>query len=230
MEQTISNAHTVAATLGTDYLFTLGSLNIGIVETFLFIASAIFGIVAYRFYFKDIVNSVIRPNRWSWLIFCIATLLEILTYNEVSGDLVKSSLFFISAICTFIIAAFLWSRSTWKRPDWTEFVCFSASVISLILWLGFHETLWAHIMLVVAIPISFIPIYRDSWNDWRCEDTIAWQMWTYGDLLAVFLVLIRLDKFEELPFVIVEFLSHATVWILVSHGKKIPGKKININT
>ncbi|MEK7176739.1 MAG: hypothetical protein AAB719_00355 [Patescibacteria group bacterium] len=195
---------------------TMGNLDI-----LLFITSGIFGVVAYRFYFKDIRDSVIKPNRWSWLIFCIATLLEVLTYNEVSGDLVKSSLFFISAICTFIIAALLWSRSTWKKPDWTEFICLSASIISLILWLGFNETLWAHIMLVVAIPISFIPIYRDSWNDWRVEDTVAWQLWTFGDLLAIFLVLTRLDKFEELPFAIVEFLSHATVWFLVSRGKRI---------
>lgn len=187
----------------------------------LFSLSAILGIVAYYFYFRDTNRSSIKPNKWSWLIFGITTLLEALTYNAVSGDIVKSSIFFISAICCLLVTTLIWSRAEWQRPDWTEFFCVIASVVAITVWVGFGDAWWAHVIMLISVPVAFIPIYREAIRNWQSEYTPAWGIWTLGDFSALVLVMSRLDMIKEIPYAAVEMLSHATVWYLVrKHRKK----------
>jgi len=189
-------------------------------STLVFVTSALFGIAAYGYYFRDTKDSNIVPNRWSWLAFGLSSVIEVLTFNEVSGDPVKSSLFFISAGCCLVVTTLIWSKAKWLRPDWTELCCFAACMVATILWLQFGMAGWGHFIMIVAIPISFIPTYRSAWREWKSEDTPAWMLWSVGDGLAVVFVVLRLEKAEELPYAAVEFLSHLMVWCIVRRGRK----------
>lgn len=196
-------------------------MNLTSVSIVLFLISAILGVVAYVFYFKDTNRSSIKPNKWSWLIFSITTLLEALTFNEVSGDLLKSSVFFVSAFCCVAVTILIWSRAEWQKPDWTEWFCLVASAVAVVVWIGFGDAWWAHLIMIISVPIAFLPIYREAISNWQSEYTPAWSLWTLGDLAALILVLYRLDIIEEVPYALVEMLAHATVWYLVmKHRRK----------
>ena len=189
-------------------------------STLLFVTSACFGVVAYIYYFNDTKRSGISPNRWSWLAFTVSVLMESLTYNELSEDWVKTTLFFISASCCIVVTVLIWSMSEWGKPNWTETVCLTAAVVAAVLWLWFERAGWAHLVTLVAIPVSFWPTYQGAYHNWRSENTPAWMLWTMGDLLATAMVLLRLESLEELPYAVAEFLAHAAVWLIVSRKRR----------
>lgn len=183
------------------------------------IAAIAFGIAAYVEYFRDIQNEVITPNRWSWLIWSVATAMEALTYEAVSDDWVKGIAFFISAMCCFWVTILIWRKATWKKPDWTEIVSIVASGLALVIWLQFQLTLWAHLLMVLAVPIAFLPTWKSATKNPKNEKSRAWGLWSIGDLLTLLVILVRLDKVEELPFILVEFACHAVVWQMQRKGK-----------
>lgn len=193
-------------------------------STLLFTTSAIFGVAAYVFYFKDTRSSLIVPNRWSWLAFGISSAVEALTFNEVTLDPLKSALFFVSSGCCIVVTVLIWSTAKWKKPDWTELFCLASSVVATVLWLYYGEAWWAHVVMIIAIPVAFIPTYRGASLDWRQENTPAWMLWTLGDALALGLVVMRLETLQELPYAMTECVCHAVVWWMVARKRKAPSR------
>ena len=183
------------------------------------VLSSLLGMIAYGVYYRDIRRSSIQPNKWVWMTFGITTVMEALTYNEVTDGL-ASVIFFISAVCCLVVTRLIWSRATWEKPSWEEFFCLTASVLAGVLWLGFQEALWAHLLMVVSVPVAFIPSYREVFKDHVSEDTHAWMLWTIGDMLAVVLILATRSDWESFPYAVVEAVSHAGMWIMVSRGRR----------
>lgn len=189
-------------------------------------SAIIVGVVGYAYYFKDVARSEISPNRWSWLIWSAATLIEALTYDEVSGDLLKSAIFGASAICCWLITALIWARSVWQWPNQTELACVAASAVAMVVWLVFEEAYLAHMIMVIALPIAFIPTWRTAYAEPSKEMTRAWMIWSIGDFIALTLIVHRLESVEELPFILMELACHATIWITVmSRARVVPVAK-----
>lgn len=181
----------------------------------------IIGVIGYGWYFKDVAASEIKPNRWSWLIWSAATLIEAFTFDAVSGDFFKSSIFFASAICCWMITLLIWSRSVWAWPDWTELGCVAFSVVSLVVWLVYSEALWAHLLMVVALPVAFVPTWRSAYRSPGHEMSPAWAIWSIGDLIALSQVVMRLNGWEELPFILMEFACHFSIWLTVTWRARV---------
>lgn len=184
------------------------------------IAAVLCSVIAYRVYYRDLVKKEdhTTPNRWSWLIWGVSTLVEALTYNAVNQDWMVSTVFFISAAGCVIITLKAWTTSKWEMPSWDEALCVIASFVALVLWLQFHMTFWAHILTVVALPIAFIPTWTKAFVDRKREASSAWLLWTIGDLLTLVLVLLRFESVNELPYILVEFGCHAIVWRIVARN------------
>lgn len=187
---------------------------------FLTIFASIFSVYGYYTYYSDLNRKQIKPNRWSWLIWSFATSLETITYNEISGDIVKVLVFSISCLSCLVITLAVWKKSIWEKPDWTEIFSVSTCFIALILWLVFNSALWAHVILLVSLPIAFIPTYRSAYEDYKTENSKAWLFWTIGDILIIGLVLFRLSKNEELGYAMIEFICHALVLLIVFFRKR----------
>lgn len=186
------------------------------VEFILFGLSTVFGVAAYVVYFQDTRKSTIRPNRWSWLIWAFTTAVEVATFQAVSNDTVTSAIFYVSALACGIITILIWRKSRWEWPSWTEVVCVLLNIAAIVVWLGFHQEWWAHVIALIAVPISFIPTYAHAWKDWSRENSPSWVLWTIGDALALLYVADRMQSLEELPYAGIETLSHAAMWAIVS--------------
>jgi len=133
----------------------------------------------------------------------------------VSEGRIKSSIFYISALCCVVLTIKIWSGSTWQRPKWNEIACLIASLTAVIVWVIFKQNTLAHFIAVGALPIAFIPTWKDAWDDWRKEDSASWALWSIGDMLAIAVVLSDLKSREELPYAVMEFICHAGVWLIV---------------
>ncbi|MBX4199253.1 hypothetical protein KW800_03235 [Candidatus Parcubacteria bacterium] len=186
----------------------------------LLFASASIGVVAYSFYFNDTRGSEISPNRWSWLIWSITTLVEALTYREISGDPMEYAVFLVSAACCSVVTTLIWTKSKWQIPDWTEVVSLVVSIAAVVVWIGFCETVWAHYLTVGALPVAFWPTWRDSWKNYDLENSRAWGLWSIGDFVVIILVLTRIKDTAELPLAITEFACHVITWGIVTHKRR----------
>jgi hypothetical protein len=186
------------------------------------ILAVLFSLFAYVAYFRDIKNDLISPNRWSWLIWSFAVAVEAFTYEALNQDLMKSLVFFIASAACIIITLLIWKKARWERPDWTELFTVAASIAALVLWLNFNSALWAHWLMVLAVPIAFVPTWRNSVRKREQEDSIAWGLWTLGDLFTLFVIMSRYTGVQELPFIIVELVCHFVVWVLIRRNVWLP--------
>jgi|SRR3989344_3769659 len=197
-------------------LFIFVGLFAGLEVSLVLLGAAIaFSVAAYVQYFRDTYFGIVAPNRWTWLIWSVATTVEALTYQAVSDDWIKSAVFFIASFSCIGIMLLIWSKARWENPKWTEVVCVIASGVALLLWLQFQFSLWAHLLMVLSVPIAFIPTWKSALQDPSNERSFAWALWSLGDLLTLFVILTRLSGAEELPFILVEFVSHVVVWRMV---------------
>ena len=96
-------------------------------------------------------------------------------------------------------------------------MCIAACFAALVLWLVFREAFWAHMLVVVAVPIGFWPTWASVNVDRNRERSPAWGLWTVGDL-ATLLVASRsgiTGDVGEYAYLLVEFACHASVWLMI---------------
>ena len=168
-------------------------------------------IAAYWVYRKQILQDSVAPNRWSWLIWGLTMIVEAMTFQAVGQNLTQSIVVFVSAFACMAVALSVWRHQEWRRPTWTEYSSVGLAISAMIVWLVFQQSWWAHILVIIAVPISFLPTWaglRDGRGD---EAVLPWILWTIGDALTLVVIFITLDDLREIPYMAVETLCHASV-------------------
>ncbi|WP_294046431.1 SET domain-containing protein [Sphingomonas sp.] len=170
----------------------------------------------YAAYLAGLRRHLVEPNRASWLIWSAATAVEASTYAAVNPDAPQRWVFAFATIACVAITVALWRRSAWSLPSRTETVCMAACLSSIALWAVFREAFWAHMLVVVAVPVSFWPTWASVAADRGRERSPAWGLWTIGDL-ATLLVAARSpgSPVGEYAYILVELACHASVWFMI---------------
>ena len=174
-------------------------------------------VAGYATYLTGLRRKLVDPNRASWLIWSAATAIEALTYSAVNTAAPQAGVLLISSALCLAVTLAIWRRSAWSAPSATETGCMAACLLALILWIVFREAFWAHMLVVVAVPVSFWPTWASVAADRTRERSPAWGLWTVGDL-ATLLVAARgaqADPVGEYSYLLVELVCHASVWIMI---------------
>ncbi len=197
--------------------------------TTLLAAALLLSLSGYGTYLIGLRRHLVEPNRASWLIWAAAAGVEAATYAAVNPGAPQAAVFALSAVACVAITLTLWRRSRWRAPSPLEGVCVSASLAAIALWLAFHETFWAHILVVAAVPISFWPTGASIWADPTRERSPAWGLWTMADL-ATLLVATRTGAHGagEYAYVAVELLAHASIWLMVGLLSLNPARSLGV--
>jgi hypothetical protein len=191
-----------------------------VLEQGLLFFSLLLTLGAYGEYFLDLSAARIAPNRWSWLIWSATTIMEVATFYAIAGDAMTAFVFVSSAAGCVAITLAIWRRAAWRAPSATELFCVLASLAAAALWFIFRQDWWAHLLMLAAIPISFLPTLQSARGDYRREDSPSWLLWTIGDALALGYVLTRHEQAGELLYASVELTMHAGIWLLVLFGRR----------
>ena len=182
------------------------------------IVACVIAIAAYVIYYLDIRKQSIIPSRFSWIIWSLSASLETLTYGYVSDDKLKSVFFVTSALCCLLITGKIWRSSDRKVPNRAETsLTFCTGAVAV--WLLLKSPFLAHMLLLVAIPIVFLPTIKSTLADAKNENSRAWVLWAASDLLMIIVILSRLEDFKELPYALVEFGCHFTLVIVLYKNK-----------
>lgn len=181
-----------------------------------FIIAVVFSLSGYAVYLTGIKRQLVQPNRASWLIWSASIAVEAATYAAVNEGSPQTWIFGISTVACVAVTVGIWRRSSWEAPSRGEMVCMGACLASLVLWLAFSTAFWAHMLVVVAVPISFWPTWQSVLQDRNRERSPAWGLWTLGDL-ATLLVATRAngEVIGEYSYIFIELVCHASVWFMV---------------
>lgn len=182
----------------------------------LFLAAMAFSLSGYATYLVGLRRHLVEPNRASWLIWAAAAGVEAATYAAVNPHAAQAWVFGVSALACIVVTLSMWRRSRWSAPSPSESLCMGAALAALLLWIAFKEAFWAHMLVVVAVPVSFWPTWQSVWEDRSRERSPAWGLWTLGDL-ATLLLATRGGTIGigEVAYILVEFACHAGVWFMV---------------
>lgn len=184
-------------------------------------------VLAYAIYGIEQRRGLIEPNRASWMIWSAANLTEALTYNALNAGATQNLLFFTSSAACLMITLSIWRHGSFRRPTRVEIASMSACLVALLLWLGLQNTAWAHWLLVVMVPISFLPTWISVLKDRAHEQSAAWGLWTVSDLAIVGYVLMAANgRGTDLPYVLVELACHASVWAMIGFATINPFRSL----
>ncbi|MFC3581698.1 SET domain-containing protein [Sphingomonas hylomeconis] len=181
-----------------------------------FIIAVACSIAGYGLYLIGIRRQLVQPNRASWMIWSASIAVEAATYAAVNPGTPQSWVFGLSTLACIVVTLGIWHRSSWEAPSQGEILCMGLCLAALILWLAFSTAFWAHMVVLVAVPISFWPTWQSVLQDRNRERSPAWGLWTLGDL-ATLLVATRVngELVGEYSYIFVELLCHASVWFMV---------------
>jgi len=182
-----------------------------------FVVAVACNFAGYAIYLGALGRNLVEPNRASWLIWSAATAIEALTYSAVNPGAIQTIVILVSAVACIAVTIGIWRRSAWAAPSPAESLCMVACLAALILWLVFREAFWAHMLVVAAVPISFLPTWGSVLADRTRERSPAWGLWTIGDL-ATLLIASRGGAgggAGEYAYLFVELICHASVWFMI---------------
>lgn len=198
-------------------------MNINSVDIAVVLMSVAIGIAADRQYYLGLDRpGHTPPNRWSWLIWTFSVLIEVATFKGISDDWLK-----VIPLATTPIACVVILRKVWqmKQNGWEsalDKVIDLASVIlsfaAIFIWLRFSAEFWAHVVMICAVPVSYIPQWKETFKTGHfCKgDELPWMLWTITDAINLALILHRLNDTIEIPYVVTELICHASVWFWIS--------------
>lgn len=179
-------------------------------------AALFFTMTGYTLYWYGLRKKLVRPNRFSWLIWGTVMAIEALTYQAVNEGMIQNLIFLMSAASCLFITLAIWRDGAWTKPSTAEVISMGVALFALVIWLVFQAERWAHTLIVVAVPISFIPTWLSARDDPRRETSPAWGLWTLGDLATTLLIVRGGVKDPlELPYILVELICHASIWLMI---------------
>lgn len=184
---------------------------------------------AYILYGLGVRRGLVEPNRASWLIWSATTFTEALTYNAVNQGAAQNIVFFGSAIACIMVTLSVWRHSTWERPTTLESVSMAAATAAIILWLGWNEAWWAHLLMLVMIPVSFLPTLASIARNRESENSPAWGLWAIADFSLLGYVLLTTNgRGGDIPYVVCELLCHLTVWGMIGFRSLNPFRTFTV--
>lgn len=183
-------------------------------EILLGVIIALTQIAGYYFYYLSVKNGV-RPNTTMWSIWAFGSLLNFFSYAQLSGDWVKDVLPLACSLACIVLYVHMLSRGRFQKLTKSDWAIVSADMIAVIIWFATDSALVANIAFQVGTIISFIPVYKEVYDEEENEKQLPWLVWSSAYFLDIVLVGLRYEKWGDLVYPVVNFGLHFLMWLLV---------------
>lgn len=159
-----------------------------------------------------------KPNFVSWFVWALLATLNALSFMAITSIIVALQTFVGAVGC---IGTFLHALVTGKFewPNWKEWVIFAISMLAIGVW-KFYNPLYANIVLVGAIILSFWPSWVYVWSDPAREKPLPWVLWGSAYGLTTFITFMLGGIGLKLVMPIVGTLAHLAVPVICVIRKK----------
>lgn len=179
------------------------------------VTASIIAICGYILYYLNIKETGIVFNRLTWAMASVTISMETITYCVVSKDFVNSLYFIVCSICTILITIKVWKWNTWSTINRSQKYSLAFYSLAIAIWPVFDLPFIAHLLLLIAIPVSFYPVYISAFKNYKTENSLPWLLWSVSDLFVIFNIGFNMKTVQELPYAIVSFICPFTVYAII---------------
>jgi hypothetical protein len=185
-------------------------------------------LAAYAVYNRTILFGHTKPSLVAWLLWSFLTLLNVSSYYEMSKDWKTSLLPLASASATLItttvvIIKVIKGAGFFGSLDTLGYVLFGIGVMACMVWFKYKKADYGNVIVMVAVGISFIPIYVGLLTGVVKETPLPWLIWTLGYVIGTATVLLswkeqRKRNWFELVYPLGCVLLHLPVALLAMNS------------
>ena len=185
------------------------------IDYLLSIFASSLAMIAYIVYFLTVKKSGIIPNRLAWLICSISVSLETITYCYISNNNIRSLYFIVASLCTIVITIKIWKLARWENSSRIQKNSLIFYSFAIAIWPLFELPFIAHLILLIAIPVTFFPIYKSAYKNYKTENILPWLLWSISDVFIIISIFVNMKTFRELPYALVSFICPFTVFAII---------------
>lgn len=153
-------------------------------KLFFGILSALIAIASIIPYVRDIVRGKTKPHMYSWLIWTILQIIGTAAQFQ-DGAGYGAWALTIAAFGSFLIFIFSFKYGT-KNITQFDLACLITSGITLIVYFGMENPLYAVILVVIIDLLGFLPTFRKGWEEPSTETTATYALSGLANLLGLF--------------------------------------------
>lgn len=178
------------------------------------VSAAVLHGVAYLLYNLRAHRRQSQPNLVSWFIWSFCAFLNAVTFMEMNQSWLSALQFFTGSAASIVTFFFIYKRSERRWPAWHEWLAIGVALSAAYLWIQWHQSTQANLLLVFAVGVGFVPTIRGVWRDPCRETAFPWYLWTVAFLLTGVNALFFTDNPWALVMPVVGAIAHGTVGIL----------------
>lgn len=171
-------------------------------------------LLGYFVYYRSVERGV-KPNTTLWTLWALGSLLDLWSYAVLSGDWQKNILPLTCTVACLVLFVHFFRNGRFRKLTKQNYVIISADICALILWYLTDSALVANIALQISTILSFIPIYKEIYDENENETLLPWAIWSVTYALDIILVVLRWEKWGDLAYPGVNFVLHFLMWILI---------------
>ena len=159
-----------------------------------------------------------KPNFVTWFIWALLASLNALSFMAITSFVVAAQIFVgaIGCIGTFV-NALVTGKFEW--PGWKEWVILPISLVTIAVW-KFYNPLYANLVLISALVLSFWPSWEGVWADPTKEKSLPWFLWGGAYALTTFVTFLTVGFSLKLTMPVILTLAHLAVPAICAVRKK----------
>jgi hypothetical protein len=186
------------------------------------IAAGVLQLVAFGLYNKQVFQGTSTPNTATWTLWAFLTVLNASSYAAMTADLAKSILPIASALAglgTFSYALF---AGKFRRIDPWDWLVLSIGIVSGLVWWWYQSATYANLIVVGAVVVSFVPLYRGLLKNPALEKALPWYVWTTAYVVLTVVGILRWKgQYQDLVYPVSMLFLHLAVGLLTLRTRPI---------
>ncbi len=201
-------------------------VNIETISIILAIASGVCTTVAYVDYIQMTIRGTNDPNKTTWIIWALISLISTSSYFAASADLWKNIITLVNMFLCIGTLVILLLRNGKIRTRLTAKECLSLviGISTIIIW-KLTSPAYANLVVQAAIAIGFVPTWESIWEDPSRERSRPWWIWSTAYALALAVVILRWKhQWTDLVYPINCIILHPSVPLLATARRRFGSK------
>ncbi len=150
------------------------------------VLALVLNLAGYIPYYRDILRHKVRPQRITWGIWSILTI--IVAVNQVKNGGGYSSLFFISATMLVLVTFLLSLKFGMGGASRLDKLCLVLALGLMIYWVGLRDYRLSTLIAVTIDGLGAAPTVVKTYHHPETENYIAWAAAAAGGFLSLFAI------------------------------------------
>ena len=149
--------------------------------------------VAFYIYYKQTLKNISNPNAATWILWFVISLLNCLTYFDMSESMALTFLPAISTASCMVTALIFFRKGSLSKLDFWDNIALVLGLMAALVWFKYQSAEYSNLIVQPSIIISFIPTYRGVIKKNTEKNSLPWIIWSTAYIVQILLVFLTWD-------------------------------------